>query len=191
MRRLELIIRLVLICVVSVGVGVLIGVNMMRPHQTIGTINATEVDVAFSPGNAKDKVMEVIGSCKTKIRMATYDFTFEPFADALIAKRKQGVDIAVVSDYRAAQSKHTVTKKLRDAGIPIRLNKRYAIHHHKFTICDEKIVETGSFNYTNGAIKRNAENVVVLWNAPNVYNVYLNEWNRLYTEAKEIENENH
>lgn len=55
--------------------------------------------------------------------------------------------------------------------------------HNKFIVVDNQTVETGSFNYSAGAVDKNAENVLVMWNYPNVASRYANECNRLYNEA--------
>jgi phosphatidylserine/phosphatidylglycerophosphate/cardiolipin synthase-like enzyme len=46
-------------------------------------------------------------------------------------------------------------------------------------------VETGSFNYTSAAVKSNAENAIVIRNAPDIAKVYAAEWARLWEEAKD------
>ena len=69
----------------------------------------------------------------------------------------------------------------------MRLNERYVILHHKFMIVDHKHVQTGSFNYSATAVGKNAENVLVIWNAPELAAQYEHEWNRLWKEAEAIE----
>ena len=50
-------------------------------------------------------------------------------------------------------------------------------------IIDGSTLETGSFNYSAAATNKNAENVLVLWNSPNVATSYEQEWQRLWNEA--------
>lgn len=54
--------------------------------------------------------------------------------------------------------------------------------HNKFIVVDNQTVETGSFNYTDGTVKKNAENVLVMWNYPDVASKYSTECDRLYNE---------
>lgn len=49
-----------------------------------------------------------------------------------------------------------------DAGIPVWIDMKPAIPHNKVMIIDKKEVVTGSFNFTDAAQKRNAENVVFI-----------------------------
>jgi phosphatidylserine/phosphatidylglycerophosphate/cardiolipin synthase-like enzyme len=45
-------------------------------------------------------------------------------------------------------------------------------------------LETGSFNYTTAAVKCNAENALLLWNVPQIAEIYAREWERLWEESK-------
>ena len=47
-------------------------------------------------------------------------------------------------------------------------------------------VQTGSFNYTSAAAQRNAENVIVVRNAPAIAAQYDAEWRRLWSEGSEL-----
>lgn len=51
-------------------------------------------------------------------------------------------------------------------------------------VIDGKTVETGSFNYTSSADQKNAENVLVLHDVPDLAEAYHQEWMRLWTEAR-------
>lgn len=55
--------------------------------------------------------------------------------------------------------------------------------HNKFMIIDGHSIETGSFNYTQSATYRNAENVIYLRNRPDIAERYTQEFNRLWSEA--------
>jgi phosphatidylserine/phosphatidylglycerophosphate/cardiolipin synthase-like enzyme len=75
---------------------------------------------------------------------------------------------------------------LANQGIPVRLNSHYAIMHNKYMVIDGQSVQTGSFNYTAGANKRNAENVILLKDVPDMANKYLTDFEKLYSEGKEF-----
>ncbi|MBB9018883.1 hypothetical protein FSH73_024315, partial [Escherichia coli] len=46
-----------------------------------------------------------------------------------------------------------------------------------------KNVQTGSFNYTASAVSRNAENVLLIEDAPQLAEAYQREFNRLWDEG--------
>jgi phosphatidylserine/phosphatidylglycerophosphate/cardiolipin synthase-like enzyme len=98
----------------------------------------------------------------------------------------RGVKVRIVADFKASHEQFSQVGILRDAGIPVRLDHRYAIFHHKFLVIDRETLETGSFNYTTAAIKHNAENAIVLWNSPSIAEAYATEWQRLWNESIDI-----
>ena len=90
----------------------------------------------------------------------------------------------IVADWKASHDKYSEIGALKQAGIPVRLDERYAILHDKFIVIDEISFDTGSFNYTEGAVKHNAENALVLWNVPQIAVVYAKEWLRMWGESQ-------
>jgi phosphatidylserine/phosphatidylglycerophosphate/cardiolipin synthase-like enzyme len=142
-------------------------------------------DVGFSPsGTALAVVEKAIGSSESEILMACYEFTSRDVAEALEAAAYRGVKVRIVADWKASQDRFSQIGILQDAGIPVRLDRHYAIHHNKFMVIDGTTLETGSFNYTTAADKHNAENALVLWNVPQIAQIYAKEWERLWEESK-------
>lgn len=56
--------------------------------------------------------------------------------------------------------------------------------HNKFAVIDERIVITGSFNWSIGARFKNKENVVIT-NIPSLAKAYEEEFKRLWVELNE------
>lgn len=145
-------------------------------------------DVGYSPGNALDLVLKGINEAETSILVAAYSFTSKPVATALLEAHRRGVSVAVLADHKSngPESAYSAATFLANQGVPVRLNDNYAIFHHKFMVIDSLHVETGSFNYSASAVKRNAENVLFVWNAPALALRYGTEWKRLWNEAHEL-----
>ncbi len=142
-------------------------------------------DVGFSPGGTALALVEkAIGVAKSEILVAAYEFTSRDVAEALEAAAHRGVKVRIVADWKAAQDRFSQVPVLQAAGIPVRLDRLYAIMHNKFLVIDGESVETGSFNYTTAADRHNAENALVLWNVPQLAGQYAAEWERLWTESK-------
>lgn len=149
---------------------------------------AGNIEVGFSPsGTSLPLVLKTINSAKSSICMATYSFTSAPVARALVEAKKRGVAIKIVSDATGNSNKYTATQYLANQGLDVRLNSNYAIMHNKFIVVDNQTVETGSFNYSSGAVNKNAENVVVMWNYPDVASKYSTECTRLFSEATPLD----
>jgi len=58
--------------------------------------------------------------------------------------------------------------------------------HNKFMVVDGDAVQTGSFNYTTSAATRNAENVLVVQDSPELAKAYQSEFKRLWNEASPV-----
>ncbi|HCT5418498.1 phospholipase D family protein [Klebsiella pneumoniae subsp. pneumoniae] len=148
------------------------------------------VTVGFSPSAPQDAlqlVLSTIKSANRSVDVAAYSFTSKPVAAALIAAKNRGVSVRVVADEKANSGQYTAVTFLANKGVTVRLNGRYAIMHNKFMIVDGDTVQTGSFNYTASAVSRNAENVLLIQDAPELTATYQGEFNRLWNESRQIE----
>jgi len=73
---------------------------------------------------------------------------------------------------------------LKTYGIEVESDTNPDAHmHNKFCVIDDKIIITGSFNWTASAVDRNNENLTVLA-CPDVARQYKSEFNRLWVEFK-------
>ncbi|MDP1952608.1 MAG: phospholipase D-like domain-containing protein, partial [Betaproteobacteria bacterium] len=76
---------------------------------------------------------------------------------------------------------------LAAAGIPVTLEVRYQSAHNKVIILDagtaQAAVITGSYNWTYAAQAKNAENVLLLLDSPDIANAYAANWRRHYAES--------
>jgi len=145
------------------------------------------IDVAFSPdAGSEELVVRAIASARSNIGVAAYSFTSPVVAKALLTAKKRGVDVRVVVDENGNRSKASLAALglLAAAGIPTRTISRYAIHHDKYMVIDKTTVQTGSFNYSKAAAKSNSENVVIIWNNPDVALTYLKHWQDRFDQGK-------
>lgn len=141
---------------------------------------------AFTPGHAQRLVLDTIRGAKTTLLVAAYSFTSKPVATALRDARRRGVQVFVVVDAGEAAKGYSAARFLANERVPVRVNARYALQHNKFIVVDGAVVQTGSFNYTASAAAHNAENVLVVNNAPELAARYGREWRRLWDEGTEL-----
>lgn len=156
----------------------------VQQSETVVVPSAGQIEVGFSPeGSARELVLRVINTTKpgSSIRMMAYAFTASDIVEALIERRKAGVDIAIVVDQKmnltgsGAPYGRSALNALVNAGISVRTISVYPISHDK-TIVAGSNVQWGSFNYTRAAEKYNSENATVAWNNPGLAKVYLQHW---------------
>jgi phosphatidylserine/phosphatidylglycerophosphate/cardiolipin synthase-like enzyme len=58
--------------------------------------------------------------------------------------------------------------------------------HHKVIIIDNRIVITGSFNFSDSANTRNNENVLIIDNA-DIAKLYLAEFQRIWQDGSDLD----
>ena len=164
----------------------LLGIPPGSSAQLASLPPSVPVTAAFTPGQALPLVLDTIRGARSTIYVAAYSFTSRPIATALRDAARRGVKVFLVADATEAGKGYSAVRFLANERVPVRLNSRYAIQHNKFMVIDGSTVQTGSFNYTAAAAERNAENVLVLRNAPAVAAQYDAEWRRLWDEATEL-----
>ena len=139
--------------------------------------------VGFTPGDALPVVLEGVRQAQRSIWVACYSFTSKPVAVALLDAAKRGVKVNVLADAKESTRSYSAIRFLANQGIPVRLDHWHAMQHNKFMVIDETTVETGSFNYTAAAAQKNAENVLLVQNAPELASAYATAWRRLWDRA--------
>jgi phosphatidylserine/phosphatidylglycerophosphate/cardiolipin synthase-like enzyme len=122
-----------------------------------------QVEVFFSPGGDCTKaIVSSLGAAKTSVYVQAYSFTSAPIAEALGKAHRRGVRVSVLLDDSQRGDKYSSADFLNNAGIAPQIDAKHAIAHNKVMIIDERIVITGSFNFTKAAEERNAENLLVI-----------------------------
>lgn len=140
---------------------------------------------AFSPHQGSTAlIVRTIGEARHSVRVAAYSFTSRQIAQALIDAHGRGVDVRVVLNKSQRSSRSSMAAKVAESGLPVRFNSHYAIMHDKFIIVDDVTLETGSFNFTQAAENRNAENVLVVHDDPQAVAAYVRQWEKLWSEGQ-------
>lgn len=145
------------------------------------------IESAFSPNAGAEKlVLKVIHASNKSIRLAAYSFTSPTVAKALLMAKKRGVDVRVLVDEKGNKGKANLAalNLLVNGSIPTRTISSYAIHHDKYIVSDEQHVQNGSFNYSQAAAKSNSENVLVVWNNPDLAASFQHHWQTRWAKGK-------
>jgi phosphatidylserine/phosphatidylglycerophosphate/cardiolipin synthase-like enzyme len=163
------------------------GISQFVHSQSIAyEAPSSGIETAFSPNESAERlVIKTINSARRSIRLAAYSFTSPAIVHALVTAHKQGIDVRIVVDEKGNKSKASIAalNLVANAGIPVRTNAMYAIHHDKYIIADDRSVQTGSFNYSRAAQQSNSENVLVVWNNASVAASYMRHWTSRFDEA--------
>jgi phosphatidylserine/phosphatidylglycerophosphate/cardiolipin synthase-like enzyme len=140
-------------------------------------LHAADVEVYFSPdGGITAAVVQEITGAKHKILIQAYSFTSAPIAEALVIAKKRGVQVEAILDKTNVKQGYSSMTFLENAGIPVYIDDHVKIAHSKIMIIDDDEVLTGSFNFTKAAEYHNAENLIILRNAPEAIAKYVNNY---------------
>src|SRR2546426_10770746 len=136
-------------------------------------VSSAKVMVYFSPnGGATDAVVQELNAAQTQVLMQAYSFTSVPIAKALVEAHKRGVQILAVLDKSNETDKYSAATFLVNAGIQPLIDAKHAIAHSKVMVIDSAAIITGSFNFTKAAEEKNAENLLVIKDAPELATAY-------------------
>lgn len=154
--------------------------------KTVNILNHT-AELGFSPNaGAGNLIVNVIQEAQTSIDIAAFVMTSEDIFSALIDAHNREVKIRIVVDAKSANTMGSDVQALIDQNIPVKLNNQFRIMHNKYIIIDGTSVQTGSFNYSASADKRNAENAIFLNEQPNIAKLYTDNFEKLFTDSKTI-----
>ncbi len=115
-----------------------------------------------------------------------YSFTSKSIAKSLIEAKERGVDIKVILDESQTGSKHSVINELFEHKIPIWIDFKPAIAHSKVIIIDDQKVITGSFNFSDAAQQKNAENLLIITGDSPLVEQYVENWRDRQSQSKNL-----
>ncbi|MHB0990266.1 MAG: phospholipase D family nuclease [Burkholderiales bacterium] len=149
-------------------------------------LNNVHATVAFSPdGGGEQIIAEAIDHAQHQILVQAYGFSNKRILGALAHAKSRGIDVRVILDKSNDRGKYSGATYVANAGIPVWIDYMPSIAHNKVMIVDGKEVITGSFNFTAAAQRHNAENVLILDNAPELAAVYAKDWQWRLGEARQ------
>ena len=137
---------------------------------------APSIAVWFSPHKpgpgCTAAIVEELDAAKKEVLVQAYSFTSAPIAKALADAKKRGVAVTVIMDAKRLGETYNEADYLTSAGVTVYSDPKHAIAHNKVIVIDSRVVVTGSFNFTQQAELRNAENLLVLRDIPPIAEAY-------------------
>jgi phosphatidylserine/phosphatidylglycerophosphate/cardiolipin synthase-like enzyme len=131
------------------------------------------VAVYFSPGGgATATVVREVNAATQQILVQAYSFTSAPIAKALVDAHTRGVTVLVVLDKSNETGTYSAATFLTNAGMQPLIDAHHAIAHNKVMVIDSTTILTGSFNFTKAAEEKNAENLLVIKDTPELVKAY-------------------
>lgn len=136
---------------------------------TSGGVSAASIEVWYSPEDEPlRKVAQIYEQAKRYIFVAVYGLTSPIVVKALLNARKHGVDVRVITDRERLSdpNQRRAVSALREAGIPIMINRHDGLMHLKQVVADDEITASGSMNHTTSGNRYNDERLDVIRDHP-------------------------
>ncbi len=141
--------------------GLVLGYGLAPVSHRPVVVGNPVCSVRFSPhGGCTDVIVDTLRRAQTSVLVQAYSFTSEPITQALVAAHERGVKVAVILDKSQRSERHSTAERLVQHGVPVSIDDAHAIAHNKVIIVDGETVLTGSFNFTEAAEAKNAENLL-------------------------------
>lgn len=133
----------------------------------------------FVPGeDCARAIVAELDAAQSEILVQAYGLTSPAIIQALgRASERPGLQVRAILDRTNEQARYTGATYLANHGIPVLIDDRVAVAHNKVIIVDRETVITGSFNFTESAQRRNAENVLIV-RGRSLAELYRENWER-------------
>ncbi|KAJ2303761.1 hypothetical protein IWW55_002760 [Coemansia sp. RSA 2706] len=107
-------------------------------------------------------LVQFLGSAHTSLDICVFNITDNGVADAIIAAKRRGVDVRIITDDEQLQCRGSDVERLqRDHDIPFKTdNDPSKFMHAKFAVIDRRAVWCGSYNWTVAGRRQNNEAVI-------------------------------
>ncbi|ALS09982.1 hypothetical protein ABE82_26595 (plasmid) [Paenibacillus peoriae] len=134
--------------------------------ESKASASTSNIQYAFSQEDQHPEKLldQVIEESQKTLDIAIFSITEKSIVSAILDAKQRGVDVRIITDEDQSEGKgqKAALEKLKNAGIPIKVDHHSGYMHLKVTIVDQEVVTTGSFNYSASAVRRNDEVLVVI-----------------------------
>jgi phosphatidylserine/phosphatidylglycerophosphate/cardiolipin synthase-like enzyme len=121
------------------------------------------INAHFSPkGGCMEALLEELKKARREVLVQAYSFTSDPLTLALVDAKQRGVHVEVILDKSNEVERYSDLHLFLEKGLAPLIDAEHAIAHNKIMIIDQKLLATGSFNFTNQAENQNAENLLLI-----------------------------
>ena len=123
------------------------------------------VEVYYGPDDAPlDRLTTLYRHATRYLYVAVYGLTSPRAVEAMVAAKKRGVDVRLITDLKRTEDLKQLTAlhTLQLAGIPILVNQHDGLMHLKQVVIDDEVNASGSMNHTTSGNRYNDERLDVI-----------------------------
>jgi phosphatidylserine/phosphatidylglycerophosphate/cardiolipin synthase-like enzyme len=150
------------------------------------TIDDTQIEVYFSPDDGiASPLNNLLSTAEKSIHFLAFSFTTDELGETVRFQAANGLTVSGVMEEEQIKSNiGTEYDLFKQAGLDVLIDGNEGQMHHKTIIIDERIVITGSYNFSSSAETRNDENLIVMYDET-IAAIFMQEFQRVYGQAEE------
>lgn len=139
-------------------------------------------EIYFSPGtDCLNAINSALQHARKSIKICVFTISDDRITNNIIACHQSGLPVQIITDDDKSEDRGSDIYQMHQAGIPIHTDETPNHMHHKFAVIDERILITGSYNWTRSAAKYNHENILITYD-PGSVQAYDAEFDKLWEE---------
>ncbi|WP_194841644.1 phospholipase D-like domain-containing protein [Sporosarcina obsidiansis] len=148
------------------------------------SFDSDEISFAFSDvvNDPKTVLLQAINEANNTLDIAIYNFEDREIAQAVLNARIRGVSVRIMTDASKAKKNDqtVILDEFTRNNIVVKINTSRKMHL-KMAIIDERLIVTGSYNFTEASADENLEQLMTLSNeelAQEWTGIFADLWNR-------------
>ena len=150
-------------------------------------VSGTQLQVLFSSeDDVAEHILPYLEAAQTSIRFLAFSFTHDAMGEAMRNRSDAGVDVMGVFEKTGSSTEYSELGMMYCAGMAARRDENPSFLHHKVIVVDNRIVITGSLNFSDNANDSNDENVLIVDNAE-IAKLYTQEFDRIWALSSDPE----
>ena len=138
----------------------------------------------FSPGgDCVREIRSLLRDTRREAAICVFTITDNRISDAILECHRRGVKLRIITDDDKSEDRGSDIERLEQAGIAVRVDHSPHHMHHKYALFDNKLLLTGSYNWTRSAAEVNEENIIVS-GEEGLVKQFSNHFNELWKNTK-------
>lgn len=141
------------------------GLLVLMLAVPVGSGWSATVEVYYGPDDAPlDRLATLYRHATRYLYVAVYGLTSPRAVEAMIAAKRRGVDVRLITDAQRTEDvkQRTALQTLHLAGIPVLVNQHDGLMHLKQVVIDDEVNASGSMNHTTSGNHYNDERLDVI-----------------------------
>jgi phosphatidylserine/phosphatidylglycerophosphate/cardiolipin synthase-like enzyme len=155
---------------------------MKDANNILSAAPAEKPQVFFSPGDTcRNAIIGQLNASVRELKICVFTISDDLITNAILNAHRRGIDVRILTDNDKSFDHGSDINQLAREGISVKMDMSTNHMHHKFMVADNKIVVTGSYNWTSSAARFNHENILLITES-GVVRSFAKEFDKLWAE---------